>query len=123
MREYESLTSVGEIGASNPAGFYDNAYPLYIPGAPGISEFRPPQCTGEAHAMGWRVGAEFTMMEKAIKAYVNRGPNLRHGIALDNQVTIILSQTDHDRPLCGIYFNLHSPYQKKPASKTAKSAS
>jgi prepilin-type N-terminal cleavage/methylation domain-containing protein len=26
--------SVGEIGASNPARFYDNAYPLYIPGAP-----------------------------------------------------------------------------------------
>jgi hypothetical protein len=34
---------------------------------------------------------------------------LRHGIALDKQVTIILSQTDNDRPLCGIYFNLHSP--------------
>lgn len=41
---------------------------LYIPGAPGISEFRPPQCTGDAHAMSWRVGAEFTMLEKAIKA-------------------------------------------------------
>ena len=41
---------------------------LFIPGAPGISEFRPPQCTGDAHAMGWRVGAEFCMLEKAIKA-------------------------------------------------------
>jgi len=60
------------------------------------------------------------LMEKAIKAYNNRGPHLRHGIALDKQVTIILSQTDHDRPLCGIYFNLHSPYQKKPAAKAAK---
>ena len=60
-----------------------------------------------------------SLMEKAIKAYLNRGPNLRHGIALDKQVTIILSQTEGDRPLCGIYLNLHSPYQKKPASKTA----
>jgi hypothetical protein len=54
-----------------------------------------------------------SLMEKAIKAYENRGPNLRHGIALDKQVTIILSQTETERPLCGIYFNLHSPYQKK----------
>ena len=53
-----------------------------------------------------------SLMEKAIKAYVNRGPGLRHGIALDKFVTIILSQTDDDRPLCGIYFNLHSPYKK-----------
>jgi hypothetical protein len=63
-----------------------------------------------------------SLMEKAIKAYENRGPQLRHGIALDRQVTIILSQTDGERPLCGIYFNLHSPYQKKPGAKTAKSA-
>lgn len=54
-----------------------------------------------------------SLMEKAIKAYINRGPSLRHGIALDRQVTIILSQTDHERPLCGIYFNLFSPYQRK----------
>jgi len=64
-----------------------------------------------------------SLMEKAIKAYENRGANLRHGIALDRQVTIILSQTEGDRPLCGIYFNLHSPYQKKSTPKTAKSAS
>lgn len=64
-----------------------------------------------------------SLMEKAIKAYENRGPTLRHGIALDRQVTIILSQTENERPLCGIYFNLHSPYQKKPASKAVKSAS
>jgi hypothetical protein len=61
-----------------------------------------------------------SLMEKAIKAYVNRGPNLRHGIALDKQVTIILSQTEGERPLCGIYFNLSSPYHKKSSSKTAK---
>ena len=64
-----------------------------------------------------------SLMEKAIKAYENRGPHLRHGIALDRQVTIILSQTDNDRPLCGIYFNLHSPYQKKTLSRTAKASS
>ena len=64
-----------------------------------------------------------SLMEKAIKAYDSRGPHLRHGIALDRQVTIILSQTDNDRPLCGIYFNLHSPYQKKTSSKTAKANS
>ena len=63
-----------------------------------------------------------SLMEKAIKAYDNRGPTLRHGIALDKQVTIILSQTENERPLCGIYFNLYSPYQKKPSGKTAKSA-
>lgn len=61
-----------------------------------------------------------SLMEKAIKAYENRGPHLRHGIALDRQVTIILSQTEGERPLCGIYFNLHSPYQKKAVAKAAK---
>ena len=58
-----------------------------------------------------------SLMDKAIKAYHNRGPNLRHGIALDKQVTVILSQTENELPLCGIYFNLHSPYQKKSAKK------
>jgi hypothetical protein len=62
-----------------------------------------------------------SLMDKAIKAYRERGPNLRHGIALDKQVTIILSQTEGDKPLCGIYFNLYSPYKKKPAQvKAAK---
>ena len=64
-----------------------------------------------------------SLMEKAIKAYYSRGPHLRHGIALDRQVTIILSQTDNDRPLCGIYFNLYSPYQKKASVKPAKAGS
>jgi hypothetical protein len=57
------------------------------------------------------------LLEKAIKAYAARGPHLRHGIALDKQLTIILSQTEGDRPLCGIYFNLHSPYRKQAQSK------
>jgi hypothetical protein len=52
------------------------------------------------------------LMERAIRAYQTRGAGLRHGIALDRHVTIILSQSEQERPLCGIYFNLHSPYQK-----------
>ena len=55
------------------------------------------------------------LMVKAVDAYEKRGEGMRHGIALDNQVTIILSQIDDEqRPMCGIYFNLHSPYKKKP---------
>ena len=61
-----------------------------------------------------------SLLNKAIKAYESRGPQLRHGIALDRQVTVILSQNDTPRPLCGIYFNLHSPYQKASLVKTAK---
>ena len=64
--------------------------------------------------------ALMSLMDKAIRAYISRGPHLRHGIALDKQVTIILSQTENDRPLCGIYFNLYSPYKKKAAVKTRK---
>lgn len=63
-----------------------------------------------------------SLIQKAIKAYQNRGEGMRHGIALDNQVTVILSQTDNDVPLCGIYFNLHSPYKKSPARKARKPA-
>jgi hypothetical protein len=61
-----------------------------------------------------------SLMQKAINAYDNRGPGMRHGLALDKQVTIILSQSDGARPLCGIYFNLHSPYQKNSLPSTVK---
>lgn len=54
-----------------------------------------------------------SLMEKALKAFETRGEGMRHGIALDRQVTIILSEADGAKPLCGIYFNLHSPYRKK----------
>jgi hypothetical protein len=64
-----------------------------------------------------------SLMQKAIKAYESRGPGLRHGIALDKQVTVILSQSDDVTPLCGIYFNLHSPYQKQPLPSTVKALS
>jgi hypothetical protein len=58
-------------------------------------------------------GALCSLMDKAIKAYQGRAPGLRHGIALDQHITIILSQTEEERPLCGIYFNLHTPYKRK----------
>jgi hypothetical protein len=61
-----------------------------------------------------------SLLNKAIKAYESRGPQLRHGIALDKHATVILSQSDNSRPLCGIYFNLHSPYQKQSLPKTVK---
>ena len=61
-----------------------------------------------------------SLLNKAIKAYEGRGPDLRHGIALDHYVTVILSQSDGPRPLCGIYFNLHSPYRKPPPPGTTK---
>jgi hypothetical protein len=61
-----------------------------------------------------------SLLEKAIDAYETRASGLRHGIALDRFVTIILSDRDTDLPLCGIYFNLHSPYQRKPVAHKAK---
>jgi len=41
---------------------------LFSPALPGLCEFRPPQCIGDGHTMGWRAGAEFTMMEKSVGA-------------------------------------------------------
>ena len=61
-----------------------------------------------------------SLVEKAIKAYENRGPGLRHGIALDREVTVILSQNETERPLCGVYFNLSSPYHKQKASRATR---
>jgi hypothetical protein len=61
-----------------------------------------------------------SLLAKAIKAYETRSAGMRHGIALDMEVTIILSQSDDARPLCGIYFNLHSPYQKGALPKTVR---
>ncbi|MDW8310331.1 MAG: hypothetical protein RMK20_13235 [Verrucomicrobiales bacterium] len=61
-----------------------------------------------------------SLVQKAIVAYERRGPDLRHGIALDKHITVILSQSDTPRPLCGIYFNLHSPYDKKSLPKTVR---
>ena len=70
----------------------------------------PDDCAGSLHSL----------MQKAIKAYNSRGEGMRHGIALDNQITIILSQGTEEVPLCGIYFNLHSPYKKTARKKVKK---
>ncbi|MBI5821428.1 MAG: hypothetical protein HZA88_20870 [Verrucomicrobia bacterium] len=64
-----------------------------------------------------------SLMTKAIKVYENRAPGLKHGIALDSHLTIILSEppdAPDGRPFCGIYFNLHSPYRKKSAPAKPK---
>jgi hypothetical protein len=61
-----------------------------------------------------------SLLQKAIKAYETRAAGMRHGIALDKEVTIILSQGDGETPLCGIYFNLHSPYRKDSLPKTVQ---
>ncbi len=61
-----------------------------------------------------------SLLQKAIKAYESRTAGMRHGIALDKEVTVILSQSDDARPLCGIYFNLHSPYKKETLPKTVQ---
>ena len=64
-----------------------------------------------------------SLVEKAIAAYQNRPAGMRHGIALDRHLTVILSQSDTDRPLCAIYFNLHTPYHKQAATKAAAAQS
>ncbi len=61
-----------------------------------------------------------SLVEKAIKAFENRGAGLRHGIALDRQITVILSQSEAERPLCGIYFNLSSPYHRQKSGKVTR---
>lgn len=63
-----------------------------------------------------------SLLAKAIKVFENRAPGLKHGISLDPQLTVILSEPPDaptDRPLCGIYFNLHSPYRRKSAPAKA----
>ena len=61
-----------------------------------------------------------SLLEKAVQAYESRATGMRHGIALDKEVTVILSQGDDARPLCGIYFNLHSPYEKDTLPRTVQ---
>ena len=41
---------------------------LFNPDTVGLCEFRPMQSIGRGHAMGWRAGMEFTMMEKSVRA-------------------------------------------------------
>ena len=41
---------------------------LFSAAYPGLCEFRPMCTIGDGHAMGWRAGAEFNMMEKSVRA-------------------------------------------------------
>jgi len=61
-----------------------------------------------------------SLLQKAIRAFDTRGTGMRHGIALDREVTVILSQSDDERPLCGIYFNLHTPYKRDALPKSVQ---
>lgn len=61
-----------------------------------------------------------SLIQKAIRAFESRGAGMRHGIVLDREVTVILSQSDTERPLCGIYFNLSSPFKKGALPKTVQ---
>ena len=52
----------------------------------GISNFRPPQIVGDGHAMAWRAGVEFTMMEKSRPTSFGSGhvfPHYGHGNPLN----------------------------------------
>lgn len=40
---------------------------LFNPDMTGLCEFRPMQSIGSGHAMGYKAGIEFTMMEKSVK--------------------------------------------------------
>ena len=57
------------------------------------------------------------LMLKSINAYENRAEGMRHGIALDKEITIMLSQSDREKPFCAIYFNLHSPYEREDGGR------
>lgn len=61
-----------------------------------------------------------SLMQKAIKAFESRGAGMRQGIALDTEITVILNQSDTERPLCGIYFNLSSAFKKNSLPKTVQ---
>ncbi len=51
------------IAMSRPARVW-----LFSSAHPGLCEFRPLSTIGDGHAMGWRIGAEFNMMEKSVRA-------------------------------------------------------
>jgi hypothetical protein len=50
------------------------------------------------------------LVEHAILAFSKRPRELRHAVALNGYITVILSKSDSEVPHCAIYFNLHSPY-------------
>ena len=92
----------------------------YLPDRPRPSWFGRALATLFIAMLGVVCGGTFITRHEPPTAFENRAPGLRHGLALDKHVTIILSESEGERPLCGIYFNLHSPYRKKaPAEKIA----
>jgi succinate dehydrogenase/fumarate reductase flavoprotein subunit len=53
----------------------------------GLSSFRPPTIVGDGHAMAWRAGAEFTMMERSMPTSFGSGnvyPPYGHGNAINS---------------------------------------
>ena len=50
------------LATSRPARVW-----LFNADTPGLCEFRPFQSIGSGHAMGWRAGLAFTMMEKSVR--------------------------------------------------------
>lgn len=57
---FKSKTTV--LAMSRPARVW-----LFDSDLVGLSEFRPTQSIGSGHAMGYRIGMEFTMMEKSVQ--------------------------------------------------------
>ena len=58
---FEAKASI--MAMSRPARIW-----LFSAAHPGQCEFRPMSTIGDGHAMGWRAGAEFNMMEKSVRA-------------------------------------------------------
>ena len=63
----------------------------------GIANFRPTQIVGDGHALSWRAGAEFTMMEKSMPTCFGSGNVLQpysHGNAINTWVPASLVDAD-----------------------------
>jgi len=100
----------------------------------GISQVTPPHNVGNGHAMAWRAGAEFTMMEKTIRGTFNSPyafPSFGVGNHLntwypctmvdangkeipwvDRDGRVLKSVSDRSRPASGQDFILTGTYQK-----------
>lgn len=61
IRVFHSKSTI--LTMSRPARLW-----LFNADLPGLCEFRPFNSIGSGHAMGYRVGMEFTMMEKSVRA-------------------------------------------------------
>ncbi len=59
---YKISAKATVLAMSRPARVW-----LFNPDLPGLCEFRPLNSIGSGHAMGYRAGMEFTMMEKSVR--------------------------------------------------------